>query len=147
MDNASVLLSSAGVAVEIHASATALTDQIEEVLAWTVREGITNVVRHSDAATATITVETTDDRVVLTFWSDRPRPTLASGSGLRGLDARAAAVNGRIDVTRGNGSFTLRIRPAHYSSMIRILIAEDMHLIRGPMVALLTLEDDMEVVA
>jgi two-component system, NarL family, response regulator DesR len=31
--------------------------------------------------------------------------------------------------------------------MIRVLIAEDMHLIRGALVALLSLEDDMEVVA
>jgi two-component system, NarL family, response regulator DesR len=31
--------------------------------------------------------------------------------------------------------------------MIRVLIAEDMHLIRGALVALLQLEDDMEVVA
>jgi two-component system response regulator DesR len=31
--------------------------------------------------------------------------------------------------------------------VIRVLIAEDMHLIRGALVALLTLEEDMEVVA
>jgi two-component system response regulator DesR len=31
--------------------------------------------------------------------------------------------------------------------MIRVLIAEDMHLIRGALVALLSLEDDMEVAA
>jgi two-component system, NarL family, response regulator DesR len=31
--------------------------------------------------------------------------------------------------------------------MLRVLIAEDMHLIRGALVALLSLEDDMEVVA
>lgn len=31
--------------------------------------------------------------------------------------------------------------------MIRVLIAEDMHLIRGALIALLTLEPDMEVVA
>ena len=31
--------------------------------------------------------------------------------------------------------------------MIKVLIAEDMHLIRGALVALLSLEDDMEVVA
>ena len=31
--------------------------------------------------------------------------------------------------------------------MIRVLIAEDMHMIRGALVALLTLEHDMEVVA
>jgi two-component system response regulator DesR len=31
--------------------------------------------------------------------------------------------------------------------MIRVLIAEDMHLIRGALVALLSLEDDMELVA
>ncbi|HEV7759018.1 MAG TPA: response regulator transcription factor [Acidimicrobiales bacterium] len=31
--------------------------------------------------------------------------------------------------------------------MIRVLIAEDMHLIRGALVALLSLEDDMDVVA
>lgn len=33
------------------------------------------------------------------------------------------------------------------SDVIRVLIAEDMHLIRGALVALLSLEDDMEVVA
>ena len=33
------------------------------------------------------------------------------------------------------------------SAVIRVLIAEDMHLIRGALVALLSLEDDMEVVA
>jgi two-component system, NarL family, response regulator DesR len=33
------------------------------------------------------------------------------------------------------------------SKVIRVLIAEDMHLIRGALVALLSLEDDMEVVA
>jgi two-component system response regulator DesR len=31
--------------------------------------------------------------------------------------------------------------------VIRVLVAEDMHMIRGALVALLTLEDDMEVVA
>ena len=31
--------------------------------------------------------------------------------------------------------------------MIRVLIAEDMHLIRGALVALLSLEEDMEIVA
>lgn len=31
--------------------------------------------------------------------------------------------------------------------MIRVLIAEDMHMIRGALVALLALEDDIEVVA
>ena len=31
--------------------------------------------------------------------------------------------------------------------MIRVLIAEDMHMIRGALVALISLEDDMEVVA
>ena len=31
--------------------------------------------------------------------------------------------------------------------MIRVLIAEDMHMIRGALVALLSLEGDMEVVA
>jgi two-component system response regulator DesR len=31
--------------------------------------------------------------------------------------------------------------------MIRVLIAEDMHMIHGALVALLSLEEDMEVVA
>jgi len=31
--------------------------------------------------------------------------------------------------------------------VIRVLVAEDMHMIRGALVALLSLEDDMEVVA
>ena len=37
--------------------------------------------------------------------------------------------------------------PQGGAPMIRVLIAEDMHMIRGALVALLSLEDDMEVVA
>lgn len=109
LDSARALLTAAGVAVDVHTSLEWLPKDVEEVLAWVVREGATNVLRHSDATVTTITIEASDEGAVLTVENDGARGKLNSQSGLRGLADRAAAVGGRLHVERDEGSFTLRV--------------------------------------
>jgi len=92
----------------------------DALLAWTVREGTTNVVRHSGARTVTITVtvtgqdasaEITDDGVG-PAWDADPRPGENHGSGLSGLTERARAAGAEISTGEGPGGkgFRLRVR-------------------------------------
>ena len=65
----------------------------------TIREGVTNVIRHSDAATCT--VELYPDRVVVSDDGRGPREELTKGVGLAGLAERAAAAGAALR-TRAN---------------------------------------------
>jgi two-component system sensor histidine kinase DesK len=65
-----------------------------ELFGWVLREGVTNVVRHSDASRVRVSVsahsvEIVDDGTVAA--------TAADGSGLAGLRERLAEVGGRLD--------------------------------------------------
>jgi two-component system sensor histidine kinase DesK len=85
-----------------------LPTAIEAVLAWAVREGVTNVIRHSRAQQCTITlkrerhtacVEIIDDG---TGTVDQPKESAHSsgkggGSGLRGLAERVTALEGQFE--------------------------------------------------
>jgi len=65
-----------------------------------VREGVTNVIRHSHARTCRVVISATG--VEVTDDGDGPGPDTAgrsAGSGLRGLRERAAAVGATV-VTR-----------------------------------------------
>ncbi len=99
----------------IHAQLPTATDEVagdaRELFAWVVREGVTNVIRHSDAHECRIDLAadqisiadngTTADR------ADGDR----TGNGLRGLRERARSVGYRIVVTTGPG-FRLEAVPA-----------------------------------
>ena len=61
------------------------------------------------------------------------------------MTERLRDVGGRVRTHADAQRFTLRIEVA--TDVIRVLVAEDMHLIRGALVALIGLEEDMEVVA
>src|SRR5262249_60014108 len=66
----------------------------EEVLAWAVREGITNVLRHSQATACSVTAARRDGMVRLEIVNDGARPLAGEGNGLAGLAGRAAALSG-----------------------------------------------------
>lgn len=117
------LLTAAGVSVRIDAPpGPALPGEVDAALAWTVREGVTNVVRHAGAGRATIAVRTgrgqvvaeitddggrTLDRQNATFAQSRsllpvpesepgcPRPR-RTGSGLAGLGERVRQLGGEL---------------------------------------------------
>jgi len=69
-------------------------------LAWVVREGVTNVIRHSRAQHCLIRITSTDEYVRAEVTNDGyPREkssTMKNGSGLSGLAERISGLGGRI---------------------------------------------------
>ena len=136
-------------AAEIEAELPNSTDDVpsdrRELFAWTIREGVTNVIRHSDAPTAR---------------SAAPRPrrdpsTTASGRRSRRERPRAdraARARRRASAppsSRGRSTRASRCRWCcrDATETIRLLLADDQALVRGALSALLGLEPDLEVVA
>jgi two-component system, NarL family, sensor histidine kinase DesK len=115
------MLAAAGMDCQVDASASIeLPPAADALLAWTVREGTTNVVRHSGARTVTITVtltaegasaEITDDGVG-PAWDADQGPGEHHGSGLSGLTERARAAGAEISTGEGPGGkgFRLQVR-------------------------------------
>jgi two-component system, NarL family, sensor histidine kinase DesK len=92
-----------------------LPSEVEDVLGWTVREGTTNVLRHSQASHCTIGFQRDDRRVAVEILDDgrghdgSPR-TGDGGAGLAGLAERVAARGGRLEAgPRPRGGFRLRV--------------------------------------
>ncbi|WP_410576805.1 sensor histidine kinase [Amycolatopsis sp. lyj-108] len=90
------LLESAGVRCHISASTT-LPDRIGRVAGWVLREGITNVLKHSSARNCQVTVDQLDDVFRLTIDNDglSGRPG-EPGGGLLNITERVAALNGCV---------------------------------------------------
>jgi two-component system sensor histidine kinase DesK len=104
-------------AADIEASIPSAVDDIpadrNELFGWVVREGVTNVVRHSGARRCTILVDSNGVQI-----SDDGRGPLEPGSegaphhgsGLTGLHERAQAAGARLSVGRATGGgFLLRV--------------------------------------
>ncbi len=110
---ARVALSAAGIHADVVRAPTALDPAVEGVLAWAVREGATNVIRHSHASKCMVTissslsdaaVEVVDDGV----GSGASRVNGRGGHGLEGLAERARSLNGRIEAgVRPDGGYRL----------------------------------------
>jgi two-component system sensor histidine kinase DesK len=112
LDGASAALSAAGIDCRIESSAADLPAEVDDLLAWTVREAATNVVRHSDADACAITVSTEPESVTLQIEDDgRALPGDGeAGSGLRGLEERARRLDGTLEAgARPEGGFRLRL--------------------------------------
>jgi two-component system, NarL family, sensor histidine kinase DesK len=112
LETAQVALSAAGIDCELaDDDDVALPADVDAVLAWAVREGTTNVIRHSGAVHCAIRVcadavhaevEIEDDGTAAL--STRP------GSGLKGLRERAQRVRGELEAgALPGGGFRLRL--------------------------------------
>jgi two-component system sensor histidine kinase DesK len=97
-----------------------LPPAVEAVLAWTIREGVTNVVRHSGAKDARIHIVrqgswaeasiTDDGRGPARTAGTSGTPNQAPGTGLVGLAERIAALGGRFETGRtSDGGFRLTV--------------------------------------
>lgn len=112
VDGAAALLRAAGIETTARLALPELAEPAETVLAWAVRECVTNVLRHSHAARCAIQAGTDSggQLVWLEVGNDgagRPGP---AGSGLTGLSERATAVGGRLLITSGEpDQFRVRI--------------------------------------
>jgi two-component system, NarL family, sensor histidine kinase DesK len=110
---ARMALEAAGIEADLTSERIALPPEAEAVLAWTVREGTTNVIRHSNARHASIRIlpglvaasaEVVDDG----RGANGGPPD--GGHGLAGLRERAERLGGEVDAGTGAaGGFRLRV--------------------------------------
>ena len=110
LSRATTALTDAGIDTEVTPAPTLLPEPVDEAFAWVVREGATNVIRHSGARHCTLSVELADHRTArLAIIDDGPGPAtaLAEGNGLAGLRSRLALVDGELLVVRDTDSFGL----------------------------------------
>jgi two-component system sensor histidine kinase DesK len=111
LDRAEEALGAAGIDYELERAAVALPAEVEAVLAWAVREGTTNVVRHSGAQHCSIRVRDEGARAAVEVEDNgRSRAPTGIGNGLTGLAERAAGVRGTLEAgARPDGGFRLRL--------------------------------------
>jgi two-component system sensor histidine kinase DesK len=86
-------LAAAGIDADLPADVPELSPERRVLFGWAVREGVTNVLRHSGARHCRITVE--PDRLEV-LDDGTGRVVNGTGQGLRGLTERAAAVGGEV---------------------------------------------------
>lgn len=115
LDGARSALSGAGIEASVRVSGTPLPPEADALLSWAVREGTTNVIRHSRAKGCEIEVRRREGRATLEIRDDGAQPPGATsgvadgGSGLRGLAERTAAAGGRFEAGPRPGGFRLAV--------------------------------------
>jgi two-component system sensor histidine kinase DesK len=110
IDAATALLAAAGIDARVDVVLPDLARPVDEVLAWAVREGTTNMLRHSDTETCSITAARQDGAVRLEIVNDGVRAPRGDGSGLAGLAERARAVSGSVSAgCTPDGRFRLAV--------------------------------------
>jgi two-component system, NarL family, sensor histidine kinase DesK len=113
LDAARQLLDAAGIGVTIECAEPALTPALDGLFAWTVREAVTNVIRHSGARRCDIQVSNDGTRARLMVVDDGRASVGATpnaGSGLAGLAERVAVHGGTIEAgPRADGGFAVAI--------------------------------------
>lgn len=110
-------LAAAGIAADVTTEAPEVPERQEAALAWSLREAVTNVVRHSGARRCVIALTprpTLDGQhLELTVEDDGQGGGASFGNGLTGLSERVTEVGGTVTVGSGWGSkggFTLTVR-------------------------------------
>ena len=88
------ILEAAGIRAEISVELTAPDASRDEVFAFALREGVTNVVRHSGATVCRVHVRQSEDACTLTIDDDGHGTVDAEGNGVRGMRERVVAVGG-----------------------------------------------------
>jgi len=111
LESAQTALAAAGIGCELADEDVVLPADVDAVLAWAVREGTTNVIRHSGALHCAIRIRADGDRAAVEIEDDgRAAPTNGRGSGLSGLRERARRVRGELEAgALPGGGFRLRL--------------------------------------
>lgn len=92
-------LAAAGIEADVAGRPDAVAGPRRGVLAWALREAVTNVVRHSSASRCTVRWSTDS----LTVADDGDGVLGPEGNGLRGLRERVARASGTVTVRGGDG--------------------------------------------
>ena len=99
MAGARMALSAAGIEAVMRDNEATLAPEVEAVLAWAVREGATNVIRHSgaDRCTFRVTAGLTEASVEVIDTGTTASADATAGNGLTGLGERAEVLGGRVE--------------------------------------------------
>ena len=89
-------LTAAGIEYRVDQDHVPLPPAVEAVMAWTVREGVTNVMRHSQAKRCSVRITNKDGKATVEVIDDGRGGTPDAGSGLRGLDERVRERGGTL---------------------------------------------------
>jgi len=113
LGGARAALTAAGIDVDVHVPDVQLPADVEGALAWAVREGTTNVVRHSHARHCDVRVVAglAEASVDIADDGSAGAPSSAGeGNGLRGLRERVERLGGYVEAgPRPEGGFRLRV--------------------------------------
>jgi two-component system sensor histidine kinase DesK len=101
-------LGAAGVQAFVRRTVDSLPGPTDALLAWVVREAVTNVVRHAAASECELALYAEKDVVTLTVSDDGRGAAACFGNGLTGLAERLGAVGGSLAAgPREGGGFRL----------------------------------------
>ncbi len=91
------VLDAAGIAFAVTRDSVVPPAPVDSLLAWTVREGVTNVLRHSHAHRCDISLEASNGGFTVVILDDGVGGVAsAGGTGLHGLRERVGAAGGRL---------------------------------------------------
>jgi two-component system sensor histidine kinase DesK len=112
LTGAHAALSAAGIEASVDGPGAELPAEVETILAWAVREGTTNVIKHSGAQHCEIRMCTEHGTARIEVLDDGrgAGPAQAEGNGLAGLAERAVGRQGRVEAgARADGGFRLHV--------------------------------------
>jgi two-component system sensor histidine kinase DesK len=111
LEGARHTLQAAGVLARFEPAAGPLPASLDATLAWALREGVTNIVRHSHASHAEVLLGRADEQVRLELLDDGDGcDGCEPGNGLKGLRERVEARDGSLESgPRPQGGFRLAV--------------------------------------
>ena len=104
LGNTKTMLEAAGVEARIDMQPVTLSATEEAVLSLSVREGVTNVVRHSGASVCTVTLSENEGGRTLGVADNGNWKRGPFGNGLNGMRERIEAIGGILDVSSDSGT-------------------------------------------
>jgi two-component system, NarL family, sensor histidine kinase DesK len=108
LSSARAALDAAGIEAQLPSAVDDVPGDRRELFGWAIREGVTNVLRHSRARRCVVTLTSTT--VEIQDDGDGPPSTVSDGgNGLRGLTDRAAELGGLVEAGRVAGGYRLRV--------------------------------------
>lgn len=94
-------LEAAGVRANAHGDAAAMPPETGAILAMTLREAVTNVIRHAEADLCTIELKREAGQMTLSVGDNGAATAIVEGNGLTGMRLRLAAAGGTLVIRTG----------------------------------------------